>query len=93
MVYVYDSSSGLVKIVKRGKNYYVYKLKRIIEETRALTGKKSYKFIFETRSSSVHGYKPYESGDVGSPQNYVSSIKRFNPSMFSKKTIYPKTRK
>lgn len=90
MVFIYDSSSGMVKIVKRGLKYHVYKLKQIIEETRASSGKKTYKFIWETKASAVHGYKPYESSDTVSPQSCVSTIKRWNPHIISKETIYSK---
>ena len=88
MVFLYDNSMGLVKIIERGSGYYVYKLKRVIETTYPLTGKKRYKFIWETKSCDKHGYQPYENDDLTYPETHISDIKRNNPSKITKNTKY-----
>lgn len=83
-VFVFDSSSGLVKITKRGKKYYVYRLKEVQEIPARghsfMFGDHTYKFTWEPTASEVHNYKPYEDRDVSSgPEVYINDIKRWNP--------------
>ncbi len=88
-VFVFDQSSGLVKITKRGKKYYVYRLKEVQEipikghswfYKKRTFGSHTYKFIWEPTASDALNYKPYDDGDVSSnPDMYVYEIRRWNP--------------
>jgi hypothetical protein len=79
-VYVFDMTSGLVKIAKRGNKYNVYRLNEIQESYNLYSGKTKYKFVWESSPSEFHNYKPYDEGDVSSrPEIYVESVRRWNP--------------
>jgi len=72
-VYVFDRTDGLVKIIKRGKYYYVHRLKEILVDRK---GKK--RFVFE-RASKRYTYKPYEDDDVTDTADvYFEDVKRWH---------------
>lgn len=82
--YVFDTTSGLVKIVERKGKYYVYRLKDLeVYPKRGhsfLSGEHIFKFKWETTASETHGYKPYDEGDVSSsPDVYISDVRRWHP--------------
>jgi len=78
--YVFDMTSGLVKIVKRGTKYNVYKLREIQESHNLYSGKRKYKFIWERTPSESHSYKPYDESDVsGNPEIFINSVMTWNP--------------
>lgn len=84
-LFVFDSGSqNLIKITKRGKKYYVYRLKDVLEfpaKGRSYySGHYTYKFTWEPTAIAVHNYKPYEDSDVSSsPDVYIEQIKRWTP--------------
>ena len=85
-VFVFDLSSGLIKITKRGKKYYIYRLKEVQEiparghSFSMFTDDHTYKFVWEHTASDVLNYKPYEDRDVSSdPGIYINDIKRWHP--------------
>lgn len=78
--YVFDMTSGLVKIAKHGNKYSVYRLKEIQESYNLYSGKTKHKFVWESSPTESHNYKPYDESDVSrSPEIYIESVKRWNP--------------
>ena len=75
--YAFTTADGLVKIVKRAKGYYVYRLKEIIVDRR---GNK--KFIFDKHYLKKWPYKPYEDSDVFPyPDIFYRDVARWEPYM------------
>ena len=83
MVYVFDMSDGLVKILKKGKGWAVYRLKEVQWWRKVfadpMRGEEDrYKFIWETKAIKTHPYKPFESGDVSdNPNVFIEDVRRF----------------
>ena len=82
MVYVFDNGQGLVKIVKHGSRYRVYRVKEIrwwykIFKNPMRLREKRYKITWEKRPIKTHEYKPYEDKDVSNnPLDYIEGVKR-----------------
>jgi len=73
VVYVYSSSDGLVKIVRRGNFYYVYRLDKIYYDYRT----KKKKFVFERHYCDKIPYKPYKDDEVSyTPDVFFEDVKR-----------------
>jgi len=75
-VYTFDASlKTIVKIVKRGSRWAVYKLEKIVVYK---GGKRE--FFFEEKASETWSYKPFEDKDVSnSPEPYFEDVKRWQP--------------
>ena len=86
MVYAFGSSRGLVKIVKHGKNWAVYQIKRIewwekVFADPMRTTETKYKFVWEKKAIATHSYKPFEDGDVtDDPNTLIEDVKTWHPS-------------
>ena len=74
-VYVFDHTHGLLKIVKRGKYYYAYRLKAIFVN---LYTKKE-RYVFEKRPIERWSYKPYDDEDVAStPEVFFEDVRKWH---------------
>lgn len=84
-VYVFDGClKELVKIVKKGKYYYIYRLKKVVI---TLISKKI-KFEFEKHYYDKTTYKPYEEKDVSSvPDVFLEDIQVWQPHLIFKEAI------
>ena len=80
MVYVYDNSDGLVKIIKRGNKYCIYRLKEIqVKLLHWVPHQEKHKYVFEKQKVSCYGYKPYDDKDVSNdPDVFYDDVKRKN---------------
>lgn len=80
MVYAYDRTDGLVKIVKRGTKYCIYRLKEVeVDLIHWIPREEKHKFIFETKNTSCYGYKPYDDEDVSNdPDIYYRDVERMH---------------
>lgn len=85
MVYTFDRSRGLVKIIKRGNVWAVYRIKEIQEREKVFAdpmrmSEKRYKFVFEARAIATHSYKPFEDRDVSNnPDSFVEDVRTWQP--------------
>ena len=80
VVYAFDGHRELVKIVKRGRVWAVYPIKKIEWWKKYFSDpmRKSevrYKFIWEKRPINTYTYKPYEDKDVSdNPEDFIEDV-------------------
>ena len=78
VVYIFDHTHGLLKIVKRRKYYYAYRLKAVF--VNRYTKKEHY--VFESHSIERWSYKPYDDDDAAStPEVFLEDVKKWHPHM------------
>ena len=84
-VYTFDGSRNLVKIVKRGSVWAVYRIKEIqwwdkVFADPMRTTETKYTFIWEKKAIATHSYKPFEDGDVANtPDSFIEDVKCWQP--------------
>ena len=86
MVYAYDNTDGLVKIIKKGRRYCIYRLKEIQVINKDIGFFASYghrdpsekhKYVFEKQKVACFGYKPYDDKDVSNnPDMFYDDVER-----------------
>ncbi len=73
-VYTYDRTLGLVKIVERKGNYYVYRLEHVAINLHT----KQRRYIFDKHYCKKWHYQPYEEQDIShNPDIFLEDIRKF----------------
>ena len=74
-VYIFDRTHGLLKIVKKRKYYYAYRLKAIFVNLNT----KRERYVFESHPIERWPYKPYDDEDVaGTPEVFFEDVKKWH---------------
>jgi hypothetical protein len=86
MVYCFDTVlHSVVKIVKRGKIWVIYRLKSVKVDRH----EKPIKWTFETHAFETWDYKPFEDEDVVNEidTSFLTDIKRWTPFIVERTVI------
>ena len=89
LVYTFDRTEGLIKIVKHGKRWCIYRVKAIKWWTKHFknpmrSSEKRYKFSWQDHPVKTWHYKPFEDSDVSNnPEDFIADVKIWQPFIMS----------